>query len=64
MTDERIKMNCPFCGESNNEIQIASYGSSAKGARPVAVKLYCSKCQVCFHGKSKQEVIDLWNCRV
>lgn len=64
MTDKRIRMGCPFCGTPHDKIQIATYGSSAKGARPVAVKLYCPKCQVYFNGKSKQEVIDYWNCRV
>ena len=59
MTDKRIKLDCPFCHTPSNEIQIKSYGSS----KPNFVTLNCPNCRCEFHGQSKQEVIDKWNCR-
>lgn len=57
MTDKRIKMDCPFCGQKKEDIQITSYGKTYK-------KIYCPKCHCTFEGTSKQEIIDRWNCRV
>jgi Lar family restriction alleviation protein len=52
--DKRIKMDCPFCGEKYENIQIKKLGS-------VAILECTCGCQ--FTGNSKQELIDKWNRR-
>ena len=56
MTDKRIKMDCPFCHEPKERIQIKIIAKSL-------VVLACPKCGCTFTGSSRQEVIDKWNCR-
>lgn len=56
MTDKRIKLDCPFCGEKKNNIQIITYNKTYH-------ELRCPKCKCTFTGTSKQELIDRWNCR-
>ena len=57
MIDKRIKMDCPFCGNKKENIQLITYSKTYH-------KLYCPKCECTFTGKSKQELIDRWNCRI
>ena len=56
MTDKRIKMDCPFCGQKKENIQINSYNKTWH-------ELHCPKCRCTFTGTAKQELIDRWNCR-
>ena len=51
MTDKRIKMDCPFCGQKKENIQINSYNKTWH-------ELHCPKCRCTFTGTSKQELID------
>lgn len=55
MTDKRIRMDCPFCGNSKENIQLIS---PLKGYAEIRCQ-----CGVVIKGHSKQEVIDKWNCR-
>ena len=60
MTDKRIIMDCPFCHTPNDQIQLNTYGLIKK---PNYVILKCPNCGCEFHGSSKQELINKWNCR-
>lgn len=59
MTDKRIKMGCPFCGNQKENISIKQIGV-------VYWYIKCTnpKCGVEMHDESKQRLIDRWNCRV
>ena len=57
MTDKRIKMDCPFCHTPPEQIQVKVI---SKG---VITMLNCPGCGCVFQGKTKQEVINKWNCR-
>ena len=57
MIDKRIKLDCPFCGNKKENIQLITYSKTYH-------KLHCPKCECTFTGTSKQELIDRWNCRI
>lgn len=57
MTDKRIRMDCPFCHTDKRQIQVKEI---SKGLITI---LSCPGCGCLFQGKTKQEVINKWNCR-
>ena len=58
MTDKRIKMECPFCHTSAEQIQVQIYSDLTHSGR-----IYCPTCRVQFSGQGKQNLIDMWNRR-
>lgn len=64
MTDKRIKMECPFCHEPAENIQIW-IPQRVKGQPPYG-RIYCPNpnCQAGIGGQlSVQELISRWNRR-
>lgn len=61
MTDKRIKMDCPFCGNDKSNIQVIVICKIKDGNY---CEIYCPECGVKFSGFGKQNIINKWNRRV
>ena len=58
MTDEKIKMDCPFCHTKAEEIQIKIWNQKTEDGT-----IYCPNCGCAFNGEGRQNLIDKWNRR-